>query len=92
MGATPTTGSEAQNTSERQRRMPALPLGLPPISHQAAHCGEALMNSEQAARRIAADLEDLDLQQVEESERQPWTPAYRTRVIEIIARHIRQSI
>lgn len=41
-----------------------------------------------AAQECADALEILDIGQVDESERQPWEPAYKDRVAEIIDRHM----
>lgn len=43
----------------------------------------------EAARRCAEELEELDVQQIDNpDERQPWTPAYKERVAQIIDRHM----
>ena len=41
-----------------------------------------------AAQECADQLEALDMSQVDESERQLWTPAYKDRVTQIIDLHM----
>lgn len=42
-------------------------------------------------RLCVEELEELAIAQVDESERQPWSPAYKHRVMEIIDCHMKRK-